>query len=79
LKLKGAYYFAEPVDPVKYNIMDYFDIVTRPMDLNTVRRKLAYNCYGTAGHFMEEMNLVWGNCYKYNGEQHVVSKCAKEL
>lgn len=44
-KIKGAFYFQEPVDPVKYNIMDYFDIVTHPMDLGTVRKRLSHNFY----------------------------------
>ena len=47
-KLKGAYWFQEPVDPVKYNIMDYFDIVTKPMDLGSIKRKMQYNAYSNA-------------------------------
>ena len=27
-KSKGGYYFHEPVDPAKYGIDDYFDIIT---------------------------------------------------
>jgi bromodomain-containing factor 1 len=45
LKIKGSYWFSEPVDPVKYNILDYFDIVSTPMDLNTIRKKISHNCY----------------------------------
>lgn len=52
MKLKGAYYFTEPVDPVKYNIMDYFDIVSKPMDLGTIKKKLAHNCYSTPNQFV---------------------------
>jgi bromodomain-containing factor 1 len=78
-KLKGAYWFSEPDDPAKFNIMDYFDIISRPMDLSSVRRKLSHNCYVSAADFVEDMNLIWENCYKYNGEAHEISKCAKEL
>lgn len=28
---------------------------------------------------MDDMNLIWNNCYKYNGDGHEISKCAKEL
>ena len=66
-KVKGAYWFYEPVDPVKFNIMDYFDIITRPMDLGTVKKKLNFNAYETAGEFVEDMRQVWKNCFKYNG------------
>lgn len=78
-KAKGAYLFLEPVDPVKFNIMDYFDIVTRPMDLGTVKNKLTHNCYQSAAEFVEDMNLIWQNSYRYNGESHVVSNWAREL
>jgi hypothetical protein len=30
---KHAWIFAEPVDPVKLNIPDYFTIIKKPMDL----------------------------------------------
>ena len=25
------------------------------------------------------MQLIWENCYRYNGTEHEISKCAKEL
>jgi hypothetical protein len=78
-KLKGAYYFLEPVDPVKFSILDYFDIITQPMDLGTVRKRLTHNFYSEASEFVRDMNLIWNNSYRYNGEHHVVSKCGKEL
>lgn len=78
-KLKGAFYFLEPVDPVKFNIMDYFDIITHPMDLGTVRKRPAHNFYSNARLFVQDMNLIWSNSFKYNGPQHMVSKCAEEL
>ena len=68
-----------PVDPLKYNIIDYFDIIKTPMDLGTVRKKLQHNCYREAVEFISDMNLIWLNSYKYNGENHVVSKFAHEL
>jgi len=67
VKQKGSYWFTEPVDPVKYNIMDYFDIVSRPMDLGTVKKKITHNCYHSPKDFITDMQLIWGNCYKYNG------------
>ena len=78
-KLKGSYWFQQPVDPVKFNIMDYFDIIAHPMDLGTVRKKLVHNCYQTAQQFIDDMSLIWQNCYKYNGDSHQISKCAHEL
>ena len=79
MKLKGSYWFSEPVDPVKYNIVDYFDVISNPMDLSTVRKRLAHNYYGSVDEFVGDMKLIWSNCYKYNGTDHDISKCAKEL
>lgn len=37
---------------VKFNIMDYLDIIKKPMDLGTVRKKIIHNCYGSAKEFV---------------------------
>ncbi len=67
------------MDPVKFNIMDYFDIIEKPIDFGTIKKKLSHNVYRSLQHFVDDMNLVWGNCYKYNGEHHEISKTAKEI
>ena len=36
-KAKGAFFFHHPVDPKKYGINDYFDIVKKPMDFTTIK------------------------------------------
>lgn len=46
-KLKGAFWFYEPVDPVKFGILNYFDIITKPMDMGTIKKKLNYNAYNS--------------------------------
>ena len=78
-KQKGAFWFHEPVDPVRYNIMDYNDIVREPMDLGTIKKKLSHNVYANATEFVKDMRLVFANCYRYNGEVHDISVCAKEV
>jgi hypothetical protein len=37
MRAKGAFFFTTPVDPKKYGIDDYFDIVKKPMDFGTVK------------------------------------------
>jgi hypothetical protein len=65
------------VDPVKYGIMDYNDIISHPMDLGTIKKKLNFNYYPSPTHFAEDVRLVWRNCFKYNGDDHDISICAK--
>ena len=66
-RIKGAYWFHEPVNPVKLNIPDYLDVIKKPMDMGTVKKRLNYHYYDTADHFTHDMTLIWRNCYKYNG------------
>jgi hypothetical protein len=33
------------VDPAKYGIDDYFEIIQEPMDFGTIKRKLNHNVY----------------------------------
>ena len=39
--------------------MDYYDIISHPMDLGTVKKKLAHNFYGHVKHFAGDVRLVW--------------------
>ena len=78
-KMKGAYYFYDPVDPVKFEIEDYFEVISKPMDLNSIKRNLSYNFYPSAREFVADMKLIWNNCYEYNGEDHEISLLAREM
>lgn len=44
-KAKGGNFFHEPVDPVKLNITGYFEVVKKPMDFGTIKKKLQSNIY----------------------------------
>ncbi|KAL3616960.1 hypothetical protein CASFOL_039354 [Castilleja foliolosa] len=76
---RGAHIFAQPVDPVKLNIPDYFSFVSKPMDLGTIKRKLESNEYFTADQFADDVRLTFSNAIAYNPEGHAVHKLAKEM
>lgn len=78
-KSKGGYYFHEPVDPSKYGIDDYFDIIAEPMDFGTIKRKLTFNVYNNVNEFIYDMKLVFDNCVKYNGIENLIAKHAIEI
>jgi hypothetical protein len=67
------------VDPVKFSIVDYFDIVSKPMDFSTIRKKLNFNVYTSPKDFVADVRLIFKNCYAYNGNEHEISNCAKEI
>lgn len=84
-KHRHAHPFLEPVDPVKFNIPDYFTVVTHPMDLGTIEKRLGKvgkPChYTSVQEFIADVQQVFNNCYLYNGDpqKSQYSKMATEL
>jgi hypothetical protein len=78
-KHKRAIAFLDPVDPIQFNIPDYFDIIKSPMDLGTVERKLAAEEYPTIEAFKADVQLIFNNCYLYNNAGDPVTQDAKKL
>lgn len=69
--------FLEPVDHVALNIPDYLEKVKTPMDFQTITQKI--KGYSTQQEFVNDVRLIFSNCYYYNGEDSGVSKMAHEL
>lgn len=66
-KSKGGNYFHEAVDPSKFGIVDYFEVITEPMDFGLIKKKLTFNVYNSVSEFINDMKLVFDNCVRYNG------------
>jgi hypothetical protein len=60
--------FREPVDWRGLELFDYPQIITKMMDLGTVKRKLERGHYSTAHQVAEDVRLVWTNCMSYNSD-----------
>nr|CAB3479837.1 unnamed protein product [Digitaria exilis] len=71
--------FLEPVDVVKLNIPDYFDIVKQPMDLGTIQKKMNAGVYSTPREFAEDCRLTFRNAMNYNPVNNDVHLMAKGL
>lgn len=90
-KNKDAAPFLKPVDTVALNIPHYTTIVTQPMDFSTVERKLSSSNpskpdpnpnnprYLAAEAFVSDVNLIFANCYAFNGMDHNISQMAKRV
>ncbi|KAG1673546.1 hypothetical protein FOA52_003846 [Chlamydomonas sp. UWO 241] len=79
---KHALPFLQPVEPLKLGIPDYLKVITRPMDLRTIRENLQggrYKTpmefredvrqggrYRTPMEFREDVRQVWRNCAIFN-------------
>ncbi|KAI1503088.1 Bromodomain-containing protein [Biscogniauxia marginata] len=57
--------FREPVRPVEDGVPDYFEKVTRPMDLGTVKAKMDAGEYGSDTEFVADIRQIFQNCYTY--------------
>jgi len=78
-KQHGAWHFQTPVDPVALHIPDYHNIVKRPMDLGTIKKKLSTGAYNNVKEFISDMELVFDNSILYNGETSDFGVLAKGL
>jgi hypothetical protein len=58
--------FSKPVDVIGLNIPDYLEIIQKPMDLGTIKKKLMGKEYLTQDEFLEDVYLIFENCRKYN-------------
>ena len=74
-----AWIFNEPVQPEKLGITDYFDIIMNPMDFGTIDKKLKHHEYLNMQHFLQVVELVFENCFHYNGETSAVSQMCREV
>ncbi|KAJ3106186.1 hypothetical protein HK100_003763 [Physocladia obscura] len=78
-RLKDATIFLHPVDPIKLNIPTYFSVIKHPMDLSTIQKKLESASYVTAHAFIDDVNLMFQNCWDFNGKDSIVGKMAQNL
>ncbi|XP_072295394.1 bromodomain testis-specific protein-like [Eucyclogobius newberryi] len=58
--------FRQPVDAVALCIPDYYKIVTNPMDLGTIKKRLQNKYYSKALECVQDFNAMFSNCYMYN-------------
>nr|XP_043621102.1 transcription factor GTE12 [Erigeron canadensis] len=74
-----GYVFNQPVDPVELGIPDYFNIISHPMDLGTIQKKLVEDIYSFTEAFAVDVRLTFANAMKYNPPENYVHSMAKEL
>lgn len=58
--------FNTPVDVVKLNIPDYFNVIKCPMDLGTIKSKITSGSYSSPLEFVADVRLTFANAMTYN-------------
>lgn len=70
--------FRQPVDPHLLSIPDYFDIIKKPMDLSTIKRKLDTGQYQDPWQYVDDVWLMFENAWLYNRKtSRVYRYCTK--
>ncbi|XP_053313213.1 tyrosine-protein kinase BAZ1B [Spea bombifrons] len=84
IKYRFSWPFREPVNTEENE--DYLNVVTSPMDFQTMQSKCSCRNYQTVQEFLNDLKLVFGNAELYNepGSQEMsclekTEQCAKDL
>lgn len=78
-KHRDAAPFIHPVDYVKLKIPDYPTVIKHPIDLTTIDNKLQRGEYNEVGDFVDDIRLLFNNCYKFNGPEAMVSMLCQNV
>ena len=62
--VRTADMFTKAVDPLLFP--DYGTIVSKPMDLNMIERRVKSDKYTSVAAFFSDFELIRDNCYLYN-------------
>ncbi|ORY58830.1 uncharacterized protein BCR38DRAFT_489182 [Pseudomassariella vexata] len=54
----------------KRDAPDYYNLITKPMDLGSMTKKLKSLTYKSKADFVTDLNLIWDNCLRYNQDMN---------
>lgn len=77
-KLDDAALFAEPVNEEDGGCENYYTEIAHPMDIGTILSRLDDEHYKQVADVLSDVDLIWKNCFQYNGDADPVSGCAKK-
>uniref|UniRef100_A0A8D3BE08 Tyrosine-protein kinase BAZ1B n=1 Tax=Scophthalmus maximus TaxID=52904 RepID=A0A8D3BE08_SCOMX len=73
MKFRYSWPFREPVSIEEAE--DYLDIISQPMDFQTILGKFSQGAYRHAQDFLEDLKLVFSNAEEYNQQGSTVLSC----
>ncbi|KAG2398470.1 Transcription factor GTE1 Bromodomain-containing protein [Vigna angularis] len=79
---KWAWPFLEPVDVEGLGLHDYHEIIAKPMDFSTIKKKMDAkdgSGYKNVREIYSDVRLIFKNAMKYNNEKHDIHIMAKSL
>ncbi|XP_002022702.2 homeotic protein female sterile [Drosophila persimilis] len=79
IRSKSSYQFRHAVNAVKLHVFNYHNLITRPMDLYTVKKRLENCYYFRAAEALEDILLIFSNCRSFNSPESPVFNDALAL
>uniref|UniRef100_A0A4W3IJB7 Tyrosine-protein kinase BAZ1B n=1 Tax=Callorhinchus milii TaxID=7868 RepID=A0A4W3IJB7_CALMI len=76
IRSRYSWPFREPVTSAEAE--DYLEIISNPMDLQTMQSKCTWGGYKSVEDFLEDIMLVFGNAEQYNEEGSQVLVCLEK-
>lgn len=77
-----SWVFNTPVDAVKLKIPDYYTVIKHPMDLGTIKTKIASGAYSSPWAFVADVRLTFTNAMTYNppgNDVHIMADALSKL
>ncbi|KAH9922095.1 uncharacterized protein B0H18DRAFT_1121112 [Fomitopsis serialis] len=75
---RDAEAFLKPVS--KTDVPDYYEVISNPMDLQTMLKKAKQKQYKSKREFKDDLDLIWSNCFTYNAQpDHPLRMCVMRL
>lgn len=78
-RMHDSRFYREPVDAVKLNIPNYHNVITQPMDLGTMEKKLKAGQYPSPQAVVDDFALMVRNALTFNGPDHLVAQEGQKL
>ncbi|XP_013119085.1 transcription initiation factor TFIID subunit 1 isoform X2 [Stomoxys calcitrans] len=75
--MQESWPFLKPVN--KKQVKDYYTIIKRPMDLETLGKNIEAHYYHTRADFLADVELIATNCEQYNGSESRFTQNAKHI
>ncbi|GMJ03481.1 hypothetical protein HRI_004017300 [Hibiscus trionum] len=79
MKHKYGYIFNSPVDVIGLGLHDYYNVIKSPMDLGTIKSRMAENFYGSPLKFSSDVRLAFNNAMLYNPKGHEINALAEQF
>lgn len=67
------------MDPKRDGVLNYFDVIKEPMDLQTIENNLSSGAYTSSSQFHAHINKIWANSYTFNERGSLMHKLTLDM